>query len=90
MDFNRQIAPWVLDKLIDGGWFPVFPKLVHEHIGGRRAKPHMRCLVYFSLNDREEMGSAFVDMKMETFESLPSAAVPNSAPKRQLALAVGD
>lgn len=67
--FNRQIAPWVLGKLPANGKFKVSPVLIHEHVAGAKVKPHMRTIVQFKLFSGE-IGSAFIDMKMETFDGL--------------------
>lgn len=69
LDFNRQIAPWVLGKLPMNGRFKVVALLVHEHIGGKRVAPHMRTAVGFRMTNGER-GAAFIDMTMETFSSL--------------------
>lgn len=70
MGFNRQVAPWVLKKLPKHGQFGVMPLLVHEHIGGQVAEPHMRTLVGFTLKNGK-IGAAYIDMAMDTFNSLP-------------------
>ena len=69
MGFNRQIAEWVLDALGDDK-FVVRPLLVHEHANFRRIEPHMRTLVGFRLTSGE-IGTAFIDMKMDRFKRLP-------------------
>ena len=85
MDFNRQIAPWVLKKLAKGIQIGVEPLLIHEHIGGQAADPHMRTLVGFKLRSGL-VGSAFIDMKLDTFNSLKPIADSDASIRSQIIL----
>jgi hypothetical protein len=69
MDFNRQIAEWVPAEVERNSKIGVLPLLIHEHIGGQLVEPHMRTLVGFKLANGI-VGSAFVDMKIDTFNKL--------------------
>lgn len=85
MGFNRQIAPWVVGKLSKGR-FAVTKLIDHAHVGGRPAEPHVRALVQFKLTDKES-GSAILDMKAATFESLPTQTVPPLRGRKKYRLA---
>ena len=69
MGFNRQIAPWVLSKLVKGQ-FTATPLMTHERASGAKVQPHLRTLVQFRLKNGEK-GSAILDMTEAMFESLP-------------------
>jgi hypothetical protein len=83
MDFNRQIAPWVLKSLNNQMKIGVTPLLIHEHIGGRKVEPHLRTLVGFKLTDGT-VGAAYIDMKFETFHSVPRAEDAKPVLRREI------
>ena len=85
MEFNRQIAPWVLKNLAKGTKIGVEPLLIHEHIGGQLTESHMRTLVGFKLKSGK-IGAAFIDMKMTTFQSLPPIPKENYSLRSEIIL----
>ena len=85
MGFNRQVAPWVLEKLVQGQ-STVSKLMVHEHVNGRAAEPHLRTLVQFKLVGGEA-GSAIIDMKAATFDSLPIKTLPPLRGRKKYRLA---
>lgn len=85
MGFNRQIAPWVLDRLVSGKC-AVTKLMSHSYIGGRPAEPYVRALVQFRLTDGEN-GSVIIDIKAATFESLPTQTLPPLRGRKKYRLA---
>lgn len=46
LGYNRTINPAAIETLPDDKIYIVTPVMVHEHIAGKLAEPHMRCSVY--------------------------------------------
>ena len=70
-DFNRQLAPDVLDKLDPEGKH-VLMIIVYDH--DRSGRPdivddpmHHRCLIYLKLKDQDKPAQAFIDVTDEDY-----------------------
>lgn len=61
--YNRAVSvSWLIDNLDDGMYYPVTFAMIHEHIAGQPAEPHMRTLVV--INAEGERITLDVDMKV--------------------------
>ena len=73
--YNRQIdltpkeEAGISDKI-----FPVIYSMVHEHIAGQRADPHVRCVIGLCANG----GTATLDVDADVFDLLPEVEVPDA------------
>ena len=72
MKYNRTIPQEVIDSLPSDKFFIVTPLLVHEHIAGKPADPHMRCRIYTG-PDLEAMRGhmLLLDIEMSMYELIP-------------------
>ena len=70
--YNRQLDARFVAQLPDNKWFPIIMTLVHEHAGGVRVDPHMRCWVVFDENGTK----GWIDVPMKLYENLASFEVP--------------
>lgn len=68
--FNRQLNPKAIAKLGADLKFPVTFSMLHEHINGRLADPHIRAVVAVSPTE-----TVTFDVEMDLFNSLPYAEV---------------
>lgn len=68
--FNRQLNPKAIAKLDADLRFPVTFSMLHEHINGRLADPHVRAIVAVSPTE-----TVTLDVEMDLFNSLPFAEV---------------
>lgn len=73
--YNRQLDAKFVASLPDDKWFPIFFTMIHEHAGGVRVEPHMRCWVSFD----EKGTKAFIDVPMKLYNSLATFNVPEEA-----------
>lgn len=69
-NYNRQLNPEFVNKLEKGLKFPVVFSMLHEHIGGKIADPHIRAIVAYSEDDTLQ-----IDVDMDLFKSLPEVEV---------------
>jgi hypothetical protein len=83
MKYNRVLDPAAIDELPDGLFFPVVPVLIHEHIAGKPADPHMRCLIYTDFVGKVPF---ILDIEMGLYDLLPSVVAPieNVPPRREV------
>jgi hypothetical protein len=83
MHYNRSIPAELVDALPNDLFFPVMPVLIHEHIAGKPADPHMRCLIYTDpLSGRVPF---ILDIEMGLYDLLPEVNTPikNPTPPRE-------
>jgi len=72
MHYNRTIPQEIIDSLPSDKFFVVIPLLVHEHIAGKRADPHMRCRIYTGPEEEELRGQMLLlDIEMGMYELIP-------------------
>lgn len=73
--YNRTIPQHVIDALEPETLIAVTFEMIHEHIAGRPADPHMRCVM-------QPVGGAhgmlILDMPMELYDVLPSHTVEDT------------
>lgn len=79
--YNRALPQEVIDALPDDKFFPIVFTLLHEHIMGKPAEPHMRCMIV--VPDTEGVGRErlLLDMEMGLFDLLPEVELPDSVEK---------
>ena len=65
--YNRTLDPNKVATLPEDTIYIVTPIMVHEHIGGKLADPHMRCSIYAG----PEHTWMMLDMSFEYFNKLP-------------------
>jgi hypothetical protein len=74
--YNRTLPESVIESLSDDLLFVVMPLMVHEHIMGKPAEPHMRCRIY--------AGPAhpwlILDVNMSVYEFIPEHDVEENVP----------
>lgn len=69
-NYNRQLNAGAIAKLGDSTLFPVVFSMLHEHIAGKLADPHIRAMVMVS-----EVERVMLDVDLNLFNSLPVAEV---------------
>jgi hypothetical protein len=72
--YNRTIPETVIDSLSDDRFFVVMPLMVHEHIMGKPAEPHMRCRIYAGA----EQPWLILDVNMAIYELIPEHEVEDN------------
>lgn len=65
--YNRTLPDKIIDQLPDDKFYVVIPLLVHEHIAGKPADPHMRCRIYAG----EMHPWLILDIEMVMYEFIP-------------------
>ncbi len=65
--YNRTLDPKAVATLPEDTIYIVTPIMVHEHIGGKLADPHMRCSIYAG----PEHSWMMIDMSFKYFNTLP-------------------
>ena len=70
-NYNRQLNPDMVANLDQETLFPVTFHMLHEHIDGSSADPHVRACVMLSPQDK-----VFIDVDLKRFSKLPEAEVP--------------
>jgi len=82
LHYNRSLPQSIVDKLPGERFYIITWAMVHEHIAGKAADPHMRCLIY---GGPDVQNPLILDMEMWMYELLPEAEVPaevkNSEPE---------
>jgi hypothetical protein len=68
--FNRQLNPDGVAKLDADQKYPVTFSMLHEHIAGELAEPHVRAVVAV-----DPTHTVTLDVEMSLFNSLPYAEV---------------
>ncbi len=73
MKYNRALPQEVIDSLPNDMFFIVIPLLVHEHIAGKPATPHMRCRIYTGPDLEAIRGHMLLlDIEMGMYELIPT------------------
>lgn len=74
--FNRQMnLDWIDENVDPTGKHVITLLMIHEHINGAEADPHMRCSIFIKENGMEPPAEVIADISMEMFESLPTVTV---------------
>ena len=68
--FNRQVSVRLADQLDVDGTHLIIPLMVHEHVGGELAVPHLRCKVMMKLTGRSAPYNEVADFRCDDVESL--------------------
>lgn len=69
-NYNRMLNPEFVEKLDGALKFPVVFSMLHEHVAGELADPHIRAVVAYCANDTLQ-----IDVDLDLFNSLPYAEV---------------
>ena len=73
LKYNRTIPQEIINALPDDKFFIVMPLLVHEHIAGKPAAPHMRCRIYTGPDSEATLGHMLLlDIEMGMYELIPT------------------
>ena len=76
MGYNRALEPGPLKKHLSSfdkdTKFPVVYHMVHEHAGGAKVDPHIRCQISLGIKGPLE----FIDVDFDLFNSLEQVTVP--------------
>ncbi|NDD52565.1 hypothetical protein EBZ39_01585 [bacterium] len=73
MKYNRSLPQELIDSLPEDTHFGVTFAMLHEHIAGKPAEPHVRCIIYGGPDVPERM---ILDMAMDLYEMLPEIEIP--------------
>jgi hypothetical protein len=68
MKYNRSLPQEFVDSLPDDRFYIITFTLLHEHIAGKPADPHVRCLIY---GGQDLPNPMILDMEMGLYEMLP-------------------
>lgn len=75
-NYNRQIDPdWLADNIDAGGTHVLSPLMIHTHVQGQPAAPHVRCDVMYKtikMTGDDQMGKAILDVSISDYFRLPS------------------
>jgi hypothetical protein len=71
--YNRTIPQLVIDRLDPERFILVSFNMVHEHIAGKIAEPHMRCVMYPA--GQQELSPLILDMNMALYDVLPTHTI---------------
>jgi hypothetical protein len=76
--YNRSVPQEIIDALPEDKFFPVVFSMVHEHIAGKIAEPHMRCMIVVpvKIGNDDIMNRILVDVEMGIFDLLPEFEMP--------------
>lgn len=73
LHYNRSLPQSLVDKLPAERFYIITWAMVHEHIAGKPADPHMRCMIY---GGPDVQNPLILDMEMGMYELLPDIEVP--------------
>lgn len=73
LHYNRSLPQSLVDKLPGERFYIITWAMVHEHIAGKPADPHMRCLIY---GGPDVQNPLILDMEMGMYELLPEIEAP--------------
>lgn len=73
--FNRTLPQDVVDELDPDALMPITFAMVHEHIAGKAADPHMRCVIVANPAGR----ILLLDVAMELYDLLPEHEIDEVA-----------
>ena len=68
LKYNRALPQDYVDKLPSDRFYVITWSMIHEHIAGQPAEPHMRCLIYGGPGVLNPM---ILDMHMSFYDLLP-------------------
>jgi hypothetical protein len=78
MEYNRALEPKPLKEHLssfdENTKFPVVYHMLHEHAGGVKVDPHIRCQISLGMKGPLE----FIDVDFDLFNSLEQVTVPES------------
>lgn len=69
MKYNRSLPQSVVDSLPDDKFFIITFSMLHEHIAGKPADPHVRCMIYAGPTVPHTL---ILDMEMGLYDMLPT------------------
>lgn len=83
--YNRTIPQEVIDSLDPEKFVIVTFTMLHEHIAGKPADPHVRCILQQEANPITPM---ILDVPMELYDVLPSHTIEDNPTEEQPAASV--
>ncbi len=72
LQYNRSLPQSLVDALPEERFYVITWSMLHEHIAGKPADPHMRCLIY---GGPDVPNPLILDMEMGLYEILPEYEV---------------
>lgn len=81
--YNRTIPQDVIDALDPEKFVVVTFSMIHEHIAGKPAEPHMRCILQQAA--AQPFGTMILDIPMELYDALPSHTIEKTQTEEQTA-----
>lgn len=81
--YNRTLPQSAIDALDPEKIIVVTFNMIHEHIAGKPAEPHMRCIV--QQETAQPFGPLILDMPMELYDALPSHTIEDNPEAEQTA-----
>jgi hypothetical protein len=76
LHYNRTLPQEFVDSRPDDELYAVTFSMIHEHIAGKPADPHVRVVLSCSENRQ----SVILDMEMGLYDMLPAVEVPDDEP----------
>lgn len=76
LHYNRSLPQDLVNSLPDGRFYVITWAMVHEHIAGKPADPHMRCMIYCGPDVPDRL---ILDMEMGLYDMLPEYEVPEES-----------
>jgi len=73
MKYNRSLPQELIDRLPAERFYIITFSMLHEHIAGKPAEPHVRCLIYGGSDVPNPM---ILDMEMGLYDMLPEVEAP--------------
>ena len=84
--YNRTIPQHVIDALDPEKFVVVTFNMLHEHIAGKPADPHVRCIMQQSAQQPSE--PMILDIPMDLYEVLPTHTIEDKPTAEQTAASV--
>jgi hypothetical protein len=84
--YNRTIPQRVIDALDPEKFVVVTFNMLHEHIAGKPADPHVRCIMQQSAQQPFE--PMILDVPMDLYEALPTHTIEDKPTEEQPAAIV--
>ena len=68
LHYNRSLPQSLVDALPEDRFYIITWSMVHEHIAGEQADPHMRCMIY---GGPDVPNHLILDIEMGLYDILP-------------------
>lgn len=72
LHYNRSLPQALIDALPEERFYVITWSMLHEHIAGKQADPHVRCMIY---GGPDVPNPLILDMEMGLYDMLPEYEV---------------